>query len=97
MQFDLLDYPQRAGFKSFGTSKDAAQAVTPKIKVAHQLILDALHRHGPMTPDEIAQKIDRSILFTRPRLSEMRKLGLLHPTGEKRKNESGLWAEVLSA
>lgn len=64
---------------------------------SYQHILDAFAAHGAMTPDELAEKLARSVFYTRPRCSELRALGLLHATGERRPNAiSGLPAEVLS-
>lgn len=67
------------------------------LRPSHQHILDAFSAHGTMTPDELAEKINRSVFYTRPRCSELRAMGLLHPTGEVRRNaQSGLKAGVLS-
>ena len=67
------------------------------LRPAHQRILDSFIAFGTMTPDELAEKIERSVFYTRPRCSELRAMGLLHPTGEVRRNpESGLKASVLS-
>lgn len=67
------------------------------LRPSHQRILDAFIAHGTMTPDELAEKIDRSVFYTRPRCSELRTMGLLHATGEVRRNaQSGLKAGVLS-
>ena len=64
---------------------------------SHQRILDAFIAHGPMTPDELAEKIERSVFYTRPRCSELCAIGLLHRTGEAHINtSSGLKADVLS-
>lgn len=67
------------------------------LRPSHQRILDAFIAYGTMTPDELAEKIARSVFYTRPRCSELRAMGLLRPTGEVRRNpESGLKASVLS-
>lgn len=76
-----------------GQSVDGGGALRP----SHQRILDAFIAYGTMTPDELAEKIARSVFYTRPRCSELRAMGLLHPTGEVRRNSaSGLKAGVLS-
>ena len=72
---------------------DLAKSLRP----SHQRILDAFIAHGTMTPDELAEKISRSVFYTRPRCSEVRAMGLLHPTGVTRCNAlSGLKATVLT-
>lgn len=68
-----------------------------RIRPSHQRILDAFRAHRAMTPDELAAHIGRSVFYTRPRCSELRAMGLLHPTGEMHENAtSGLRAAVLS-
>jgi hypothetical protein len=82
-----------------GSMKKAepANADACALRPSHQRILDAFMTHGTMTPDELADKIARSVFYTRPRCSELRAMGLLHPTGEVRRNpQSGLKAGVLS-
>ena len=41
-----------------------------------------------------AIKPDKSVLSIRPRVSELHRLGLVHETGERRRNESGHRAAV---
>lgn len=73
-------------------------AVLRTLRPSHQRILDAFMAYGTMTPDELAEKIARSVFYTRPRCSELRAMGLLRPTGEAHRNAlSGLKAEVLTA
>lgn len=68
-----------------------------RIRPSHQRILDAYRAHGAMTPDELAAQIGRSVFYSRPRCTELRAMGLLHPTGETRENAaSGLHAAVLN-
>lgn len=67
------------------------------VRPSYERILDAFARHGAMTPDEVAEKLGRSIFYIRPRCSELRALGLLRATCETRANPtSGLPASVLS-
>jgi hypothetical protein len=80
---------------SMGTT--AGQDGERRIRPSHQHILDAYRDHGAMTPDELAAQIGRSVFYSRPRCTELRAMGLLHPTGETRENAtSGLRAAVLS-
>lgn len=92
--FSSLDYPHAAGSKRVGPSEDAAKAVTPTIKEAHRKILFALRADGPATADEIAERIGKTILYTRPRMSEMVNLGLIVETEVTRPNDSGKPATV---
>lgn len=82
------------GREQIGRAVGAGKA---KLRPSHQRILDAFLAFGAMTPDELAEKIARSVFYTRPRCSELRAMGLLRPTGEVHRNAlSGLRAEVLS-
>jgi hypothetical protein len=54
----------------------------------------ALLGAGPLTADEAAAKLGESVLSIRPRISELRARGLIAPTGERRRNASGMRAMV---
>lgn len=89
------DWAQRHATDCAGTNP--GQTGAQRIRPSHQRILDAFHAHGAMTPDELAAHIGRSVFYSRPRCSELRAMGLLHPTGEMHENAtSGLRAAVLS-
>jgi hypothetical protein len=47
-----------------------------------------------LTADEIAAKLDESVLAVRPRVSELFHARLIEKTGERRPNASGLNAHV---
>ena len=47
-----------------------------------------------LTADEIAARLDESVLAVRPRVSELFHAGLIAKTGERRPNASGLAAHV---
>ena len=91
-----LSYPASPGFKERTTSRDAAKAVSSRAKTLREKVLQALQTR-PMTADEVAAFIGESVLSTRPRLSELVKLGLIWPTDDRRENESGLKATVWTA
>lgn len=86
-------YPVAAGFKVTGTSQEAARKVTPRLTGLRSKVMDAL-RAGDKTADEVAEFMDKSVLSVRPRLSELREMGLIEPTGARRHNESGMTADV---
>jgi predicted HTH transcriptional regulator len=85
-------YPVRAGFKDGDTSKEAAEGVDAEFLRA--AVLHALKRKGPMTADECAEAMRRDPLSIRPRFSELKNLGQIKDTGERRKNRSGKKAKV---
>jgi len=47
-----------------------------------------------LTADEIAAKLDESVLAVRPRVSELFHAGAIEKTGDRRPNASGLPAHV---
>lgn len=98
-------YPNQAGFKAEGTSRDAADSVDAGTLAADSVdagtlrlaVLVVLQSHGPMTPDECAEKLGLSVLSVRPRFTELKAAGRIIYAGDRRKNRSGRYAEVCSA
>lgn len=87
-------YPDRPGCKSrLDTTQRAADAVEGEADTLRRQSLEIL-RGGDFTADEIAERLCRSILSIRPRVSELRKKGLIEPTAERRPNRSGHSAVV---
>jgi predicted ArsR family transcriptional regulator len=76
------------------TSEQAAQAIAPGVTDAQAAVLRVLQR-GPCTADEIALYVGRTVLYVRPRVSELRHAGLVEATGERRRNTSGQSAAVM--
>jgi predicted ArsR family transcriptional regulator len=97
---DLLDiiadverrYPVEAGFKRTDTSREAAERIDAKTLRAK--VLATINLHGPLTADEAAARLNMSILSIRPRCTELRELGKLEDSGERRLNASGRKAIV---
>jgi len=86
-----MNYPVEAGWKEPTTSKLAAKrtgACALRAAVARALVL------GDRTADECAEYLERSVLAVRPRLSELRALGMIAPTGERRRNDRGHSVQV---
>jgi predicted ArsR family transcriptional regulator len=54
-------------------------------------------RTTPSTADEVAAALEISVLHARPRISELRALGKVQDSGERRKNDSGHKAIVWKA
>ena len=88
-------YPNRPGFKSRGASEEAARHVTGEASRLRAAVLAELQRWpAGRTADEIAQDLRRSPLSVRPRLSELKAMGKIVATGDRRRNESGMSASV---
>ena len=75
-------YPHTPGFKDNGTGKEAALAYAPKAGSRRGQVLAGLDR-GPATAEQIAKLIDLHWYLTRPRLSELKALGLVIETGDR--------------
>jgi DNA-binding IclR family transcriptional regulator len=54
-------------------------------------------RRRPGTADEVAAQLGRDKLAVRPRVSELRRLGFIRPTDERRRNRSRCNAMVWRA
>ncbi len=97
----LFQYPAAPGFKEPSTSRDAAWAMQRDAENLREKVFAAIAAAGARgaTADEIATFLVRSVLSVRPRVSELTKATppRIVPTGERRKNESGLKARVWRA
>lgn len=86
-------YPTSPGFRmGSDTSLAASQSVDANTLRARVL---AELRKAPGTADEIAARLGLSILSTRPRLTELKRMGRIIDTGTRRPNASGRSAAVL--
>lgn len=85
-------YPVTAGFKVDGTSREAAQSINAAGLQAK--VLTAFRRHGPMTADQCAVALNIDRLAVRPRCTELKELGKLRDSGQRRPNASGRSAVV---
>ena len=100
-QFNLpLDsYPNSPGYKNKdkeGPSRKAALAIKPHAPTLRERCFRSLVGL-PMTADEVADLLDKSILSVRPRIAELSKLGKVEDSGQRRTNESGKAATVWRA
>jgi predicted ArsR family transcriptional regulator len=89
-------YPEHPGFKTGGTSREAAVKTAPRAPTMRDQVLIALRDVWPagLTADEVAAVLGRSQFAIRPRLSELKDMGKIAATETRRKNDSGLSATV---
>lgn len=94
----ITTYPDVPGYKAMdtGTSRAAAYAMVSKVKTLREKCLACL-RGADMTADEVAELMHESILTIRPRISELKALGLIRATAERHHNSSGKLAVVWRA
>lgn len=84
-----LPYPHAPGSKREGPSSDTARSLPlPKIRAIHRQICALLEKHA-MTPDEAGASLGSSVLYCRPRFSELVAQGLIEETGERRRQPGG--------
>jgi|TARA_R110002020_G_scaffold300443_2_gene516072 predicted HTH transcriptional regulator len=89
-------YPSTPGYKNrdkTGPSRKAALSMKPHALNLRQKCFRAISQI-PMTADEVAATIEKSILSVRPRIAELSKLGKIEDSGKRRTNESGKDATV---
>lgn len=100
-ELPLFAYPSSPGFKERTTSKDAAVAMTSRASILRNRAFAEIVRAGKMglTADQVAERLGETVLAVRPRVSELAKAmpPMIVPTGERRKNDSGLKAKVWRA
>lgn len=92
-------YPESPGFREPTTARDAARAVAPGAAEGRERVFGAIRASGSagLTADEAAASVGRTPAYCRPRVCELFKAGRLIPTGERRRNETGLSAKVWRA
>jgi predicted ArsR family transcriptional regulator len=90
--FDAPQYPEGAGFKVEGTSREAAETVDAA--TVRTQVVQWLQRYGQMSADKCAWLMDMSVLSIRPRFSELKALGVIEDSGSRAKNASGKSAVI---
>ncbi len=89
-------YPDSPGAKGpDGTSQAAAAAIQPSVTRLRRLALRTLGQLGAATVLEAVPIAGVSREALQPRFSELRAMGLVEATGERRRNPSGKFAAVL--
>ena len=91
-QFPLF-YPESPGYQDTDTSEAAAESMQMEVNGLRALCLEAIVK-SPLTPDEVARCIGRDRLAIRPRITELKEMGLIEDSGERRSNVSGRKAIV---
>ena len=102
-QYDLPlhEYPTNPGYKNkdkAGPSKKAAISIKPFALNLREKCFRVIGQM-PMTADEVAETVEKSILSVRPRIAELAKLGRIEDSGNRRTNESGkdatVWRKII--
>jgi hypothetical protein len=89
------DYPDQPGWKAAGPSEQAANAVSGTAKTLRDQVLKTISdAPAGLSADAVADRLGKSVLSVRPRVSELRRLGEIRPTTQRAKNESGMTATI---
>jgi hypothetical protein len=89
-----MAYPNSPGSKTGGASVEAAHAVALHAKTLRNRVRDFLRDCHPaaFSADQIADALGETILSVRPRVSELKKMGVIEAVIERHKNRSGMSA-----
>lgn len=87
----ILDYPNHAGAKEQATSMENAERIekTGRAESLRDRVRKLFAIGVELTADEIAQTLGEPYIAIRPRLSELRTLGLIEPNGTRRPSSNG--------
>jgi hypothetical protein len=90
------DYPDAPGHRGVETSIEAAEAVAPKCGRLQRLALKAITDRGAFgaTTDELAELLQQDRGSIQPRTSELRRMGVIADSNQRRRNVTGIRAIV---
>ena len=83
-----MRYPIYPGAQPTDTSVRAAKDMAPRASTVRSQVLACLEDHGSMTSEEVAQALDLPRGTVQPRITELRRMGRVIDTGERRLNDS---------
>ena len=91
-----MSYPDQPGHRHADTSADAAKAIARSSSRLQRTALFALQEVGSrgLTSQELADRTGIDFASIQPRTSELRRLGLIRDSGQRRANRNGKRAIV---
>ena len=97
--FDQPTYPDAAGYaRDSDTSRAAAAHVDETLSARQARVLSVLAERGPLAGFEVARVLRRPTYVVLPRLTELKLVGAVVDTGERRENpDTGRTATVWRA
>jgi len=91
----MTNFPTQDNHRGVDTSIDAAEMASTMSSQLRALVLKVLFRHeSGLTVDELCKREGYARYSLQPRFTELKKLGLIRDSGERRRNESGANAIV---
>ena len=90
------DFKVETNFRARGTSAEAAALAAKRAEIGktHERILQAL-MVKPMTADEIAKELGLVLNTARARIADLKRAGVVEPTGERRETDAKGMADVI--
>ncbi len=94
-----MTYPNTPGHKAGApeTSKQAASEIRNRATTLREAAMSIFQCGWGLTADQLAKVMEEHPLAIRPRVSELRAMGLVRDTGVRRRNASGKMAAVWAA
>lgn len=95
----MSTYPDAPGHRNVDTSVAAAAALAPKLGRLQRMAQDAIFDAGwlGLTADELAARLDMDRWSIQPRTTELKRIGLIRDSGQRRPNRTGKQAIVWTA
>lgn len=92
----MTNYPNAAGHRNVDTSIAASEALNPQLGRLQGVALAAIREAGArgMTTEELAKHLHLDRSSIQPRTSELKRLGRIKDSGNRRLNETGKQAIV---
>jgi hypothetical protein len=93
------DYPDEPGHRGVDTSVAAANAIANSAGRLQRMALFAIREMGPggLTTQELADRTGVDVASIQPRTSELRRMGLIVDSRQRRRNRNGKSAIVWTA
>jgi len=94
-------YPDASGHRGMETSVAAAVALSPSLGRLQHMVLDVIRAAGMrgLTADELAASLGMSCWSIQPRISELKREGLIRDSHQRRLNVTGkeaiVWVAIL--
>jgi hypothetical protein len=88
-------YPESPGWRDASTSKEAAERIAPRAPSLRERVLKLIAESPEgAAVHEAARILKVPVPSLQPRFSELRRLGEIKPSGQRRTNNSGMRAHV---
>lgn len=80
----MNQYPHAPALGCTSTSRAAAHRINPHAKRLQKMVLENLEHVGAATWKEVSARLHKDTRSVQPRFSELKKLGMIEDTGDRR-------------